>query len=118
MEILWYHFTRGMCGWIIFDPRGNKVLTYALGLGQKTNNEAEWIALLFEMEQIKHNKITNGTVVGDCSQVIHKMIYGYIKWVVEIQSIYDQIRKTSINIHTSFFHILRSKYSKANIFEN
>ena len=69
---------------IIFDPRGNKVLTYAWGLGQNTNNKVEWLALLFEMEPIKQNKITKVTILGNCTQFIHKMISRYIKGAVKI----------------------------------
>ena len=71
-------------GGIIFDPGGNKVSIYAWGLGRKTNNEVEWLALLFWMEQFKHNKITKVTVLGDSIQVIHKMISRYNKGAVKI----------------------------------
>ena len=64
-------------GGIIFDHEGNKVLTYAWGLHRKTNNEAEWLALLFGMEQIKCNNYTKVTIPGDSIQVIHKMIFVY-----------------------------------------
>ena len=63
-------------GGIIFDPGGEKVTTYAWGLGRKTNNEAEWLSLLFGMEQVTQNKITKVTVMGDSIQVICKIIYG------------------------------------------
>ena len=105
-------------GGIIFDTRGNKVLTYSWGLGRKTNNEVEWLALLFWMEQIKHNKITKVTVLGDSIQVIRKMISRYNKGGVKIWRIYDRIRKTYANIQTPFIHILRSNNSEADIWEN
>ena len=93
-------------------------MTYAWGLGRKTNNETEWLALLFGMEQIKHNKITKVTVLGDSTQVILKMIFGYNKGAVKIQRIYDQIKQTDVNIYTSFFNILRSNNSEADILAN
>ena len=61
---------------MIFDPGGEKVTAYAWGLGRKTNNEAEWLSLLFGMEQVTQNKITKVTVMGDSIQVIRKIIYG------------------------------------------
>ena len=63
-------------GGIIFDLGGEKVTTYAWGLERKTNNEAEWLSLLFGMEQVTQKKITKVTVMGDSIQVIRKIIYG------------------------------------------
>ena len=54
-------------------------MSYASRLGQKTNNEVEWLVLTFGMEQIKRNKFTKVTVLGDSIQVIRKMISGYNK---------------------------------------
>ena len=50
---------------VIFYLRGNIVLTYAWGLGRKTNNETEWLALLNGLDLVKQNKITKVIVMGD-----------------------------------------------------
>ena len=36
-------------GGIIFYPRGNTVDSFAWGLGNKTNNEAEWLVLMLDI---------------------------------------------------------------------
>ena len=60
------------------------MLSYAWGLIQKTNNEAEWLALFFGPELANQLKITKIIVLGDSKQVIHKMINGYNKGAVKI----------------------------------
>ena len=37
-------------GGVILDPGGKIVKTFSWGLGHKTNNEAEWLALLQGLE--------------------------------------------------------------------
>ena len=79
-------------GGIIFDPRGNIVSSFAWGLGRKTNNEAEWLALFFGLELARQLKITKIVVLGDSKQVIHKMNNGYNKGAIKIRIIYERIR--------------------------
>ena len=94
-------------GGIVFDPVGNIALSYAWGLGQKTNIEVEWLALFFELELAKQLKITKIIVLRDSKQVIHKTINGYNKGAVKIQIIYERIRQVSENAQVTFYHILR-----------
>ena len=98
-------------GGIIFDPEGNIVLTYAWGLGRKTNNEDEWLALFFGLELAKQLKITKINVLGDSKQVIYKMNNGYNKGEIKIRRIYEPIRQVSANAQVSYFHILRGNNS-------
>ena len=58
---------------VIFDPRGNNILSFAWGLGNKTNNQAEWVALMQGIEAMKKIKIYNFQVFGDSWIVIQKM---------------------------------------------
>ena len=48
--------------------------TYAWGIGQKTNNKAEWLALYLGMELVKNENIRKIIVFGDSKQIIQKMI--------------------------------------------
>ena len=98
-------------GGIIFDPGGNIVSSYAWGLGYKTNNEVEWLALFFGLELAKHLKITKITVLGDSKQVIHRMNNGYNKGAIKIRRIYERIQQVSANAQVSYFHIFRMKVS-------
>ena len=88
-------------GGIIFDPRGNKVSSYSWGLGRKTNNEAEWLALYSGLEMAKQLKINKITILGDSKQVIHKMNNGYDKGEIKTRIIYEHIQQVSANVQVS-----------------
>ena len=78
-------------GGIIFDPKGNMVKSFAWGLGTRTNNEAEWLALYHGLELIDGKTIPKLMVFGDSIQVIQKMRYGYYKGSSRCKIIYDRI---------------------------
>ena len=61
--------------------------SYAWGLGRKTNNEADWLALYFGINLARQLNISKFTVLGDSKQVIHKMNKGFSKGVVKIKRI-------------------------------
>ena len=52
-------------GGVILDPRGQTVKTFAWGLGHKTNNEGEWLALLQGLEMLDKRIISSLLVFGD-----------------------------------------------------
>ena len=66
--------------------------SYAWGLGRKTNNEEEWLALYYGINLLRELNITKMIVVGDSKQVIHKMINGNNKGMVKIKRIYEHIQ--------------------------
>ena len=105
-------------GGIIFDPGGNIVSSYAWGLGLKTNNEAKWLTLFFGLKSDKQPKITKIIFLGYYKQVIHKMMNGYNKVSVKIWRIYEWIRQASINVQTTFYHILRGNNIEADKLAN
>ena len=86
--------------------------SYAWGLGRKTNNEAEWLALFSRLELMKQLNITKIIVLGDSKQVIYKMINLYNKGAVKIRRIYDCIRQVTTNAQDSCLHILRGNNSE------
>ena len=49
----------------MFDLGGNTITTYAWGIGWKTNNEAEWLALYLGVELVRKNNIKKIIVFGD-----------------------------------------------------
>ena len=105
-------------GGIIFDPGGNLVMPYAWGIGHRTNNEAEWLALLLGLDPIRQNNISNLIVFGDSKQVIQKMRTGYNRCAAKFRIIYDRIHHLSTNPHVSFFHILRGNNIEADKLAN
>ena len=50
-------------GGIIFYPRGNTVDSFAWGLGNKTNNEAEWLVLMLDIELITRKGISKIIII-------------------------------------------------------
>ena len=95
-----------MCG-IIFDPRGNIMETYAWGIGRKTNNEDEWLALYLGMELVKKENIRKVIVFGDSKQIIQKMRKGYNSGAANYKRLYERISKMCTTLHVIYYHILR-----------
>jgi len=95
---------------VIFDPRGNNILSFAWGLGNKTNNQAEWAALMQGIESMKKIKIYNFQVFGDSWIVIQKtknIQDGKQEAKGRVQKrILSQIQDLS---KVKFFHIKRKK---------
>ena len=52
-------------GMIIFYPIGNTVDSFAWGLGNKTNNEAEWLVLMLDIELITRKCIRKIIIIND-----------------------------------------------------
>ena len=65
-------------GGILLNPRGHVELTFTWGLGIRTNNEAEWLALIQSLHILKVKKIRKALIIGDSRHVIYKLINGYI----------------------------------------
>ena len=92
-------------GGILLDPRGQTEKTFAWGLGHKTNNEAEWMALMQGLDLTNMLTIPKLTIFGDLRQVIYKMIRGYPTGSINCKMLYDRITSHLSN-QVEFFHIL------------
>ena len=113
-----YVFGEAGAGGIIFDPGGNLVTYYTWGIGHRTNNEAEWLALLLGLDPIRKNNISNLIVFGDSKQVIQKMRTSYNHGTAKFRRIHNRIFCLSINIQVSYFHILKGNNIEADKFSN
>ena len=80
--------------------------SYAWGLGRKTNNDIEWLALFFGMNLARQLNISKIIVLGDSKQIIYKMNNDYNKGVVKIKIIYERIRQVTANTQVTYLHIL------------
>jgi hypothetical protein len=66
---------RGVGRWgVIFDPEGKQEMSYAWGIGEATNNQAEIQELWQGLSVSKQMEITKLTVVGDSMAIIHHMV--------------------------------------------
>ena len=94
-----------MQGGILLDPEGQIEKTFAWGLDHKTNNEAEWMALLQGLELLDTIDSSRITVFGNSRQVIYKMINGYTSESIKCRRLYDRITPFISNNY-EFYHIL------------
>ena len=62
----------GAEGGVFFESKGNKLKEYAWGIGRKTNNGAEWLALIKGMELARNVNIEELVVFGDSIMVVRE----------------------------------------------
>ena len=106
-----------MRGGILLDPRGHVEQTFAWGLGYRTNNEAEWLALLQGMKFLANKDFSKIAIFGDSRHVIYKMINGYTTDPIKCRHLHDKISPLLFK-HYEFFHILRINNTVADALEN
>ena len=104
-------------GGILLDPRGQTKKTFAWGLGHKTNNEAEWMALLQGLELLDTIDSSRIAVFGGSRQVIYKMINGYTSRSIKCRRMYDKITPL-LPDNYEFNHILRANNASADALAN
>ena len=57
-------------GGIIFDTGRKPVVSFAWGIGRKTNNEVKWLALFLGIDLVQKENINRIIVFGDSKQII------------------------------------------------
>ena len=104
-------------GGILLEPGGQIEHTFAWGLGTRTNNEAEWLALLQGLQLLQEKQYQKVLIFGDSKHVISKLINGYPKGAVKCRRL---CKKVKLLMHSSYelFHILRSNNSAADSLAN
>ena len=97
-------------GGILLDPRGHVEQTFTWGLGNRTNNEAEWLALLQGLHLLNTKKLRKVLIFGDSRHVIFKLINGYPSGAVKCRR---QFEKANLLMSKSYetLHILRHNNS-------
>ena len=104
-------------GGILLDPGGHIELKFSWGLGNRTNNEAEWLALLQGLQLLHSQKYWKVLIFGDSKHVISKLINGNPLGAVNCRCLYN---KVNLLMHNSYepLHILRLNNSAADIMAN
>ena len=104
-------------GGILLDPGGQIEQTFAWGLGTRTNNEAEWLALLQGLQLLQGKNYHKVLIFGDSKHVISKLINGYSKGAVKCRRLCNKVK---LLMHSSYepYHILRSNNSTADSLAN
>ena len=110
-------------GGILLDLRGQIektfawVLGHAWGLGHKTNNEAEWMALLQGLELLDTIDSSRIVIFGNSRQVIYKMINGYTTGSIKCRRLYNRITPLLLDNY-EFYHILQENNASADALAN
>ena len=104
-------------GGILLDPGGQTEQTFAWGLGHRTNNEAEWMALLQGMEILANTNHSRIAIFGDSRHVIYKMINGYTLGSIKCRRLYDKITPL-LSKNYEFYHILYANNASADALDN
>ena len=104
-------------GGVLLDPRGHVEQTFAWGLGYRTNNEAEWLALLQGMKFLANKDLSKIAIFGDSRHVIYKMINGYTTSFITCRHLHEKITPLMSKSY-EFFHILRSNNSATDALAN
>ena len=104
-------------GGILLNPRGHVELNFAWGLGIRTNNEAEWLALIQSLHILKVKKIRKALIIGDSRHVIYKLINGYIMGAVNCRRLYG---KATLLMSSNYeaYHIRQHNNSAADNLAN
>ena len=102
-------------GGILVDPGGQVEQRFAWGLGSRTNNEAEWMALLQGLHLIRDKNLQKVLIFGDSRHAIYKMIHGYPSGDIKCRRLY---KKLSLPHSFEVFHILRHNNKEADIMAN
>ena len=104
-------------GGILLDPRGHVEQTFAWGLRHRTNNEAEWLALLQGLQSLVTKNLCKVMIFGDSRHVIFKLINGYSSGSINCRRLCDKENPLMTKSY-ELFHILRHNNSAVDALEN
>ena len=102
---------------ILLDSRGHVEQTFAWGLGHRTNNEAEWLALLQGLQSLVSKDLHKVMIFRDSWHVIFKLINGYSSGSINCHRLYDKA-KPLMSKSYDLFHIFRNNKLAADSLAN
>ena len=104
-------------GGILLDPGGNIEQSFTWGLGNRTNNEAEWLALLQGLQILQAKNYRKVFIFGDSKHVISKLINGYPSGAINCRRLYNKVKPLMLHSYEPL-HILWINNSAADIMAN
>jgi ribonuclease HI len=109
-------------GIVVINDRDEIVGKICSYLGEKTNNQAEYLAVLLALDYLQANDINDKTIelIGD-SQLVIKQLRGEYKIKDEkLKDLYWQIREHIVNggFNIKFSHVKREKNKLADEMAN
>ena len=104
-------------GGILLNPEGYVEQTFAWGIGRRTNNEAEWLALIQGLHLLNNKKLRKVLIFGDSRHVIYKLVNGYPTGAINCRRLYVKAKLLMINSYETY-HILRQNNTATNNMAN
>ena len=104
-------------GGILLDLGGYVEQTFTWGLGNRTNNEAEWLALIQGLHLLNTKKLRKVLIFEDSRNVIYKLINGYPTGVVKCRRLFEKAKLLMSKSYEAY-HILRHNNNAANSLAN
>ena len=104
-------------GGILLDPGGNIEQSFSWGLGNRTNNEAEWLALLQGLQLLHAKNYWKVLIFGDSKHVISKLINGYPSGAINCCRLYNKVKPLILHSYEPL-HILRTNNTAADKMAN
>ena len=99
-------------GFVIYSPEGKKIGEGSRYLGIKTNNQAEYYALLFALEETLTLGIKDIEIKSDSELLVKQLNGEYRVKSPSIKPLYEQVRKLMKNFeNVSITHVKR-EYNK------
>lgn len=77
---------------MLTSPRGNVEVTYSWGLGIKSNNEAEALALLKGFQMVTERKLQEVDIFGDSTTIIRGFLSNQRMKNAKLESITQRIK--------------------------
>ena len=90
-----------------FGSRRKHRTILCLGLGNRTNNEAEWLALLQGLQMLRVKNYRKVLIFGDSKHVISKLINGYPSGAIKCRRLYNKVKPLMLHSFEPL-HILRN----------
>jgi len=106
-------------GIVIQDDKGHVVYEASRSLGTKTNNEAEYLALIAALEYLKDSRIKEADFFLDSELIVKQLKGEYRVKEPRMQSLYGRVTMllNAVPEH-SFKHVRRSENARADALAN
>ncbi len=106
-------------GVVVYNSEQEEIIIISQYIGIKTNNEAEYIALIEGLKTLLIRGIKTVTIFGDSQLVIKQVINEYKVKSINLVPLYRQVQELIKNFdYIEFKHILRDKNKRADELAN
>jgi len=105
-------------GIVILAPNGNIILQKGIYLGEKTNNEAEYLALLLGLKEAYRLGIKDLFIYTDSQLIVNQMKGIYKLRAEHLKPLYEKVKQALSHFSYKILHINREKNKLADKLAN